>query len=122
MRKFVIFVGVFFALLGTLLSIDFFLDTEHHNLGFYEFPAVIGAHVFLGGAYLILGVHQFAGTQRRSHPGLHRLVGRVAVVMGMVVAATAIMATVLFPYSGRLMIFFVAPFAVYFGVALLRGY
>ena len=48
--------------------------------------------------------------------------GRVGVMLGLVAGVTAIAVTIFFAFSGPAMIFFVAPFACYFGFALIRGY
>jgi uncharacterized membrane protein YozB (DUF420 family) len=108
--------------LGVALSIEHFLDEEHYNPGFYDFPLIISLHVACGGAYLALALFQFAPRIRDQRPDIHRNFGRVAVSFGFVSCLTALAAIVLFPFSGPAMIFFVAPFACYFGFALIRGF
>jgi len=122
MRTFVLVTTAITISLGMGLSIEHFLDEEHYNPGFYEFPWIISLHVALGGSYLGLAVFQLAPRIRQTRPTLHHTVGRLAVALGLVSAATAIATTILFPFSGPAMIIFVAPFAGYFGFALLNGY
>lgn len=112
---------VLISALGIGLGVEHFFDDEHYNLGFYEFPMVISLHVGLGAVYLVLALLQFVDGIRRRKPILHRLIGRTAVVTGLVTAVTAVVAIVLFPFSGPAMIFFVAPFAGYFAFALVYG-
>lgn len=122
MRIFVLIGISFTVLLGVGLSIEHFLDEEHYNPGFYDYPLTIGLHVALGGSYLGLALLQFSPRIRNRRPTVHRNIGRVAVSLGLVSAITAVTAIVLFPFSGPAMIFFVAPFACYFAFALVRGF
>jgi uncharacterized membrane protein YozB (DUF420 family) len=94
---------------------------EHYNPGFAEHPALIRAHVVLGAAYLGLALPQFVGRLRGRRPALHRRMGRAAVAAGLVAGATALLVTLLFPYSGRAALAVVAPFAAWFVFALARG-
>ena len=109
-------------LLGVGFSIEHFLDEEHYNPGFYEYPVTIGLHVALGGSYLALVLFQFSYGIRDRRPTVHRGIGRVAVFLGLVTAVTALTAIVFFPFSGPAMVLFVAPFACYYAFALIRGY
>lgn len=122
MRAFVWVATTLTVALGVGLSVEHFLDPNHYNPGFYEFPLIIGLHVGLGGAYLGLAVVQLVPGIRQARPSVHHAVGRLAVGLGLVSAVTAIAAIILFPFSGPAMILFVAPFAGYFGFALLNGY
>ena len=110
------------VLLGIALSIEHFFDAHHYNPGFYEFPVTISFHVAFGGMYLGFAALQFVAAIRNRMPGLHRLIGRLAICSGLVASVTAVAATIFFPYSGQAMIYFVAPFAGYFGFALIQGY
>lgn len=121
--RFFVFLGVSFTvLLGIGLSIEHFLDKEHYNPRFYDFPLTIGLHVALGSSYLGLALLQFSSSIRTRHPAIHRNVGRITVALGIVSGVSALMAIILFPFSGPAMLFFVAPFACYFAFALIRGF
>ena len=108
--------------LGVLFAVEHFIDTDHYNPGFYEYPMIIGLHVAPGGVFLAFALLQLTPRLRSAYPAVHRIVGRLTVAAGLVSAVTAVFAIVLFPFSGPGMVFFVAPFAVYLGVALVRGF
>jgi len=122
MSRAAVFSVGFLGVLGVLFAIEHFLDTHHYNPGFYEYPVTIRLHVGLGGLFLALALLQICTRIRGAFPRVHRVVGRVAVAAGLVSGVTAVLAIVLFPFSGSGMVFFVAPFAIYFAVALVRGY
>ena len=109
------------ALLGIGLSIEHLLDSDPYNPGFVEHPRIIRSHVVLGALYLALALPQFSASLRERRPRLHRGMGRVAVAAGLVAGATALLVTLLFPYSGPLAIAVVGPFACLFVGSLARG-
>ncbi len=111
-RILVLTTTTFAVLLGIGLSVEHLLDNDHYNPGFDEFPLTITLHVVLGALYLGLAAFQLVPRFRERRPEVHRVIGRVGVGFGLVSAATAIAATVLFPFSGRSTIVFIAPFAV----------
>jgi uncharacterized membrane protein len=114
-------IAVALALLGIGLSVEHLTDAEVYNPGFAEHPGWIGAHVVLGAVYLGLALPQLAARIRVRRPALHRGMGRAAVAAGGVAGVTAVVMTAWFPYSGRAALAFVAPFAVWFVLALVRG-
>lgn len=109
------------ALLGIGLSVEHLLDRAHYNPGFARHPVLIGAHVVLGAVYLGLALPQFTGRLRGRLPALHRWMGRAAVAAGLVAGTTALLVTLLFPYSGPAALLVVAPFAAWFLFSLARG-
>jgi len=112
---------ILLALLGIALSIEHLLDADHYNPGFDEHPVIIGSHVVLGGLYLAFALPQFASSVRQRRPRVHRAMGRVAVAAGGVAGVTALLITLLFPYSGPRAIGVVGPFACWFVFSLARG-
>ena len=122
MRLFVLSAISFTIFLGVGLGIEHVLDEKHYNPGFYDYPLTIGLHVALGGSYLGLALLQFVSRIRNQLHIVHRNVGRIALSLGLVSAFTALTAIVLFPFSAPARVLFVAPFAGYFGFALIRGY
>ncbi len=60
-------------------------------------PAPVVVHVVAAIGYAVLGAFQFSAGIRRRHPGWHRRAGRVLVVLGLVVAFSALWLTVFFP-------------------------
>jgi uncharacterized membrane protein len=109
------------ALLGIGLSVEHLVDSNPYNPGFARHPLVIRTHVVLGALYLALALPQLAPGVRRRRPELHRALGRVAVLAGVLAGLTALVATALFPYSGPLAMLVVGPFAAWFVVSLGRG-
>lgn len=112
---------VLLAFLGIALSIEHLLDSDHYNPGFIEHPLVIRSHVVLGGVYLGFALPQFVPAIRQRRPRLHRAIGRGAVLAGGVAGLTALLITLLFPYSGPTAIGVVGPFACLFVGSLARG-
>ena len=121
MRRAIVVATAILASLGIALSIEHLLDAEHYNPGFYEHPVITRAHVVLGGLYLALAMVQLVEGVRRRWPGLHRMSGRVAVLAGISSGVSALLITVLIPYSGPVAMVVVGPFACLFLVALSRG-
>lgn len=60
-------------------------------------PAPVVVHVVSVIGYALLGAFQFSPGIRRNHPRWHRRTGRVLVVLGLMVALSALWMTVLFP-------------------------
>ena len=68
-------------------------------------PVPLVLHIVSASVYSVLGAFQFSAGFRRRRPGWHRLAGRLLVVLGLVVALSALWLTVftpLFEGSGRL--------------------
>ena len=92
MRRVVVFSVGFLGVLGVLFAIEHFLDSNHYNPGFYEYPVTIRLHVGLGGVFLALALLQMSTRIRGAFPRVHRVVGRVAVTAGLVSGVTAVLA------------------------------
>lgn len=78
---------------------------------FDDAPAAVVVHVVASLAYAVLGAFQFSAHTRRRHPAWHRRAGRVLVLVGLVIAGSALWLTLLYdrkagtgtlPYSVRL--------------------
>jgi uncharacterized membrane protein len=110
------------ALLGIAISVEHFMGADHYNPGFLAFPAIIGAHVVAGAIYLACGLAQFFRPLREGWPAVHRAVGRVAILSGVISGLTAIAITVLFPFHGPAAVYLVAPFALLFVFALIQAF
>ncbi len=63
------------------------------NQRFFADPLPIVAHSLSGITFLILGALQFAPKLRRSKPGWHKLLGRVLIPSGLILAFSAIWMT-----------------------------
>ena len=60
------------------------------NARFFTSPAPVVGHVLGATAFALLGALQFSPGFRRRRPGWHRVAGRVAIVGGLVAAATGL--------------------------------
>lgn len=112
---------IFLALLGIVASIDHLVASEHYNEGFARYPVTTRIHVSFGALYLALALVQFSPGVRERWPSLHRLSGRLAVLVGMGAGVTALVISALFPYGGRAELAVAGPFAVLFLASLVRG-
>ena len=122
MKKTLYVVTSLIVLLCLGLSIEHFLDENHYNPGYDKYPVVISLHVALGGMYVCFATVQLFAVIRKNAPKFHRVLGTTTVSLGLITSAMAVAVTILFPFSGPAMIFFVTPFACYFAYALTRGY
>lgn len=59
-------------------------------------PAAVVVHVVASIGFAVLGAFQFSARTRRQHPQRHRRAGRVLVLLGLVVAASALWLTLLY--------------------------
>lgn len=76
------------------------------DVRFEDFPAPIVVHVLSAAVYALLGALQFARGFRRRHRTWHRRAGRIVVGAGLVVAASAVVATLVYtqkPGTGNLL-------------------
>lgn len=112
---------VVLSLIGVGVSIEHLIDAEHYNAGFHEHPWILRLHVVPGALYLLLALPQFVTSLRTRRPRLHRAAGWVAVVSGVLAGITALVITILFPFSGPLALLVVGPFAVWFLFSLAQG-
>jgi uncharacterized membrane protein len=60
-------------------------------------PWPVAAHIVGAAVYLLAGAFQFVAGFRRRRPRWHRAAGRVLIVAGMIVAASALWMTLLYP-------------------------
>ena len=76
------------------------------DVRFKDFPAPIVVHVVSVAVYALLGAFQFARRFRRRHRTWHRRAGRILVGAGLLVAASALVATLVYaqkPGTGDLL-------------------
>ena len=59
-------------------------------------PAAVVVHLVASVLFVLLGAFQFSARTRRRHPAWHRRAGRVLVLLGLVVAASALWLTLLY--------------------------
>lgn len=87
-----------------------------------EHPILAYAHILPGLAYLTLAPFQIARTVRRGRLDLHRRLGRILVVAGLVSGAFAIALGVLIPFGGLAEASASLVFGTYFVGALALAY
>lgn len=119
-RPLSVMVGVL-ALVGVAASAAHYF-VEPYNSGFLEYPTIVALHVVLGGVYLLFAPFQFVRRIRSRHLGYHRRMGRVLVVLGLVVGATALFVGLVIPFSGWAESVLIALFGSLFLFALLKGF
>lgn len=71
-------------------------------LHYFDYTALIVAHIVAGTVFNLLTPLQFIGKLRRNWPRLHRASGRVFVVAGIIAGATAVWMNEVFPAYGGL--------------------
>lgn len=111
----------FLALVGVGASATHYLQ-EPYNPGFLQYPTIVAFHVVLGGIYLALAPLQFVKRIRSRHPGYHRRAGRILVLIGLVVGATALFIGLVIPFSGWGERVIIGLFGGLFLVAIVRGF
>ena len=73
---------------------------------FAEFPLAVALHILGAATYVLLGALQFVPQFRRRHRTWHRRAGRILIVAGLLVAASALWMTLLYaakPGTGDLL-------------------
>jgi hypothetical protein len=60
-------------------------------------PVPVLVHIISALTYALLGAFQFSASPRRRRPGWHRTAGRVLVLLGLVVAFSALCLTLFYP-------------------------
>jgi len=74
-------------------------EVTEANARFFAMPLPVVLHILGAIPYSILGAFQFAPGFRRRHRGLHRALGRVLGVCGLVVAVSGLCMTLLYPWA-----------------------
>lgn len=62
-------------------------------------PLPVIVHIVTAIAYAVLGAFQFSTALRRRRPGWHRAAGRILVLLGLVVALSALWMTLFYPHQ-----------------------
>ncbi len=109
------------ALVGVAAGVGHFF-TEPYNPGFLKYPYLVQIHAGLGAAYLGLGILQFLPRLRAAAPGVHRRMGRVLAVFGLVIGLSAIFIGLVIPFSGLPEQLVIGGFGFYFVFSLFQGY
>jgi uncharacterized membrane protein len=121
MRWLLMIVVGLLALLGIGAAVFHYLE-EPYNPGFLEFPTITAFHVILGGVYLALAPFQFVQRIRTRWLGVHRWVGRLLVVIGLIVGVTALFMGFVFPMAGWPESVVIGLFGGLYLVALVLGF
>jgi uncharacterized membrane protein len=75
-------------------------DVQAFERRFAAAPFAIALHASAGALFLLLGAVQFVAGIRNRHPALHRWSGRLLLVTGFAVAATAVYFGMIVPVAG----------------------
>src|SRR5688572_1423431 len=95
-------------------------EDAHHP----AMPVALVVHIVSAIGYSLLGAFQFSTGLRRRKPGWHRTAGRVLVLLGLAVAASAVWLTLLYPTevgTGALLYWSRLLFGVAMGLCLVLG-
>jgi len=111
----------FLAITGVGASVFHFLK-EPYNLGFNEFPTITALHVIPGAIYLALAPFQFVTLIRSRWIDYHRWMGRLLVLIGLLVGASALFIAIVIPFSGWVESVINGFFALLFVYSMIRGY
>ena len=114
--------AVVMIVLGVFFSIEHFLDPEHYNHGFNDYPLIISLHVAGGGLYFLGAALQFIPAIRRSRPIVHRITGRITFTLGLASGVVVLAITWLFPFSGMIEFYAILPFTGWFLWSLWQGF
>ncbi len=79
--------------LGSLVHPVMQLNFNHHNVGIYT-------HIFASSVALLLGPWQFSARLRQKHAQLHRWLGRIYLLLGVLVGGSAGLYVAQFAYGG----------------------
>ncbi len=118
------FIGVligFLAITGVGASVFYFLK-EPYNLGFNKFPTITALHVIPGALYLALAPFQFVTLIRSRWINYHRWMGRLLVILGLLIGASALFIAIVIPFSGWMESVINGFFAILFVYSIIRGY
>lgn len=88
-------------------------------------PLPVAVHIVSAIAYAVLGALQFAPGFRRRRPGWHRSTGRFVVVLGLLVAFSALWMTLFYPLhpgTGTLLFVFRLAFGSGMAASILLGF
>lgn len=93
------------AVAGTLRLVEVFggPQTLSANPGITASPVPVIVHIVSAILYAVLGAFQFSSGLRRRRPGWHRAAGRGMVVLGLVVAFSALWLTLFYSHTGELL-------------------
>ena len=92
------------------------------DVGFAAHPWLTLAHISPGLLFMILGPLQFVRGIRQRRPALHRWIGRILLVCGVVIGLSALVMGFRMPIGGALETAAIAMFGSLFLFALWRGY
>jgi uncharacterized membrane protein len=98
-----IFLGLVPVIAGAarLSSLVMGAEVTPENARFFASPMPVALHVVGAILFALLGALQFSAGLRRRRPALHRLMGRIAVVAGLVVALTGLWMTLFYPWANN---------------------
>lgn len=92
---------------------------------FVAFPVALLVHIVGSAVFAFLGALQFVPRFRRGRPSWHRRVGRVLVVAGLLVVASALWLTLVYdpqPATGRIVFFVRLAVAPAMALCLVQGF
>jgi uncharacterized membrane protein len=89
------------------------------NARFHTMPLPVVIHIIAATLFSILGAFQFAPNFRQKHLKLHRIMGRILVIAGILVGLTGLFMTVVYPLYPQLQGIILLGFRLLAGVGML---
>jgi uncharacterized membrane protein len=87
-----------------------------------QHPVMESLHLIPAFLFFTIAPLQFISRIRNRHPRVHRVLGRTYVATGLISGFLGLLLSVVMPFGGIVETILVVPFAVYFLVALIRGF
>ncbi|MBL4812783.1 MAG: DUF2306 domain-containing protein [Rhodobacteraceae bacterium] len=99
------------------------LPEDWVDLRYVEHPWLSLAHVAPGALFLLIGPLNFLPMLRKAQPGLHRWLGRIFIVSGLISALSVLAVVLVFPAMGGLITVFASwLFGLFMAYTLVQGY
>ena len=111
----------FLAITGVGPSIFYFLK-EPYNPGFNKFSTITALHIIPGALYLALAPFQFITLIKSRWISYHRWMGRLLVLLGLFIGASALFIAIVIPFSGWPESVINGFFAIFFVYAIIKGF
>ncbi len=90
--------------------------------GYARNPLLTLLHILPGALFIVLGALQFIKPLRQRHPAVHRISGKIYLVIGLLVGITALIMSVKIRFGGIVESSAVIPFGIFFLYSLARAY
>lgn len=108
--------------LNNVFETGFMPPRQSIDYGYARQPVLTLLHILPGALFIVLGALQFVKNIRRNFIKIHRFMGRIYILLGLIVGITAIIMGFLMKFGGLAETTAVLVFSSYFLLALLKAY